>query len=95
MKTPKKPKNHRRAADKTTLTISLPKELREQIEKQAKADNRTTSNFIVTELAKKLGISLALALSFIHLSRTDCGTAKNAWTASSFAATLKLAWAKL
>ncbi len=41
-----------RRPDKTTLTISLPVDLKEAIEKAAAADHRTTSNFVVLELMK-------------------------------------------
>lgn len=44
----------RRDPDQATLTISLPKVLKEEIEKAAKGDNRSTSNFVVNELAKLL-----------------------------------------
>lgn len=44
----------RRDPDQTTLTISLPKGLKEAVEKAAKADNRSTSNFAATSLAKLL-----------------------------------------
>lgn len=42
----------KRAPGKTTLTISLPTELKKAIEDAAASDQRTTSNFIVVELAK-------------------------------------------
>jgi hypothetical protein len=42
----------RRAADKTTLTISLPKSLKEAIEGAAESDARSVSNYLVIELEK-------------------------------------------
>lgn len=42
----------RRAKDKTTLTISLPKELKEAIELAAEEESRSMSNYLVLELTK-------------------------------------------
>jgi predicted DNA-binding protein len=44
----------RRAPGQTTLTISLPQELKERIEKAAEADERSTSNYLVKELSDLL-----------------------------------------
>ncbi len=44
----------KRDKDNATLTISLPKALKEEIEKAARSDNRSTSNFVTTELSKLL-----------------------------------------
>lgn len=44
----------RRAKDKTTLTISLPKELKKTLEEAAENDDRTLSNYLVHELTKML-----------------------------------------
>ena len=60
----------KRSPKNATLTISLPKELKEKIEQMAKDDRRTVSNYVVVELAKKLGITLCLALSAFHLTRS-------------------------
>lgn len=38
----------------TTLTISLPKEMKDEIEKAAKEDRRSISNYLVMEIAKML-----------------------------------------
>lgn len=43
-------KKDRRATDQTTLTISLPKELKSLIERAAKEETRSTSNYLVKEL---------------------------------------------
>ena len=43
-------RNHGRGADQTSLTISIPKDLREQIEREATAENRSLSNWMVTRL---------------------------------------------
>lgn len=42
----------KRAADKTLLSVNIPKELKAELESLAVADNRTLSNFVVTELIK-------------------------------------------
>jgi hypothetical protein len=47
-------KSHARAPGKTSLTISLTDEFRDEIDAAAREENRTRSNFIVTLLAKKL-----------------------------------------
>lgn len=39
------------------MTISLPKELKEEIEKAAKADKRSISNYLVNELARVIAKS--------------------------------------
>jgi len=62
-----------RDKDNATLTISLPKALKEEIEKAARSDNRSTSNFVTTELAKllkALGKLSILAFAAFHLART-------------------------
>lgn len=43
-----------RSKEQSTLTISLPKELKDRIEAAALSDNRSTSNYLVTELRKLL-----------------------------------------
>jgi predicted transcriptional regulator len=45
----------KRAEGQTTLTISLPKELKDRIEQAASDDARSTSNFLVKELLKLVG----------------------------------------
>jgi hypothetical protein len=45
-------KKTKRAPGQTTLTISLPEELKKSIEDAAASDQRSTSNFIVVELTK-------------------------------------------
>jgi len=45
-------KKTKRAPGQTTLTISLPEELKKAIENAASLDHRSTSNYIVVELAK-------------------------------------------
>lgn len=53
--TAKKRKNPpRRAENKVTLTISLPKDLKAHIETLAEADKRSISNFLVIELERML-----------------------------------------
>lgn len=77
----------RRAADKTTLTIALPKELKSRIEAAAQQDQRSTSNSLVKELASLLGVKLSLlAFAAFHLvnSPTD-------WHAEALAASFSKA----
>ncbi len=45
-----------RDPEKTTLTISLPKEMKAEIERMAALESRTVSNYLVVEMAKRLGI---------------------------------------
>lgn len=45
-------KKTKRADGQTTLTISLPSELKAAIERAAGNEQRSTSNFLVVELAK-------------------------------------------
>lgn len=40
--------------DKTRILINIPKKLKEKVEKAAKKDNRSTSNFIVNLIEKEL-----------------------------------------
>jgi len=47
-----KKRTHERAEDKRTITISIEKEDVEEIDILAKQENRTRSNWIVTELKK-------------------------------------------
>ena len=92
----KKRHTPKRGADQATLTISLPKEMKERIEKAARSDNRTTSNFVVTELMKLLGKSGVLILAGLlayHFARF--GAAPKAWTGAKLAGTAKAAWAQL
>lgn len=74
---PSKKHTQKRSLKNATLTISLPKELKDEIEKMARNDRRTVSNYVVVELAKKLGITLCLVFSAFHLFRlpTDWGRA--------------------
>lgn len=67
---PSKKHTQKRSLKNATLTISLPKELKDEIEKMARNDRRTVSNYVVVELAKKLGITLSIILAFIHLTRS-------------------------
>lgn len=53
-------KKTQRAPGQTTLTISLPEELKKAIEDAAASDQRSTSNFIVVELAKLVAQQKAL-----------------------------------
>ena len=43
-------RKHERSADKTTMTVSLPKSLLDRIDRLRKTENRTRSNWVVTEL---------------------------------------------
>jgi uncharacterized protein (DUF1778 family) len=47
-------KKTQRAPGQTTLTISLPEEMKERIEAAAEADGRSISNFMVRELTRLL-----------------------------------------
>lgn len=38
--------------DNTRVLVTMPKELREKLEKEAEKENRSLSNYIVTVLAK-------------------------------------------
>jgi predicted DNA-binding protein len=52
----KKPnKKDRRAEGQTTLTISLPEDLKKRIEHAAQRETRSTSNYLVKELMRLLG----------------------------------------
>lgn len=55
MKPPKQPKQTKRGEGQTTLTISLPEELKKKIESAAEGDQRSVSNYLVVELSKMLG----------------------------------------
>lgn len=48
----------RRAPNKTSLTISLPKELKKAIENAAANDDRTVSNYLVRELSRIYGVTM-------------------------------------
>ncbi|MGF1484919.1 MAG: ribbon-helix-helix domain-containing protein [Opitutales bacterium] len=48
----KKKKSHARAPGQTQISISIPQELVDQVEKLAKAENRNRSNFISYQLEK-------------------------------------------
>ena len=76
-----------RSPDKTTLTISLPKEMKQEIERLAASESRTVSNYLVVELAKKLGITLSIALAALHFTRSPSD-----WSRQSIAVTGKAAW---
>lgn len=56
-------KKTQRAPGQTTLTISLPEELKKAIEDAAASDQRSTSNFIVVELAKLVAQNAAVTQS--------------------------------
>ena len=47
-----KKRNKDRGNENTTMTISLPKKLKDAITKAAESENRKVSNFLVTELVK-------------------------------------------
>ena len=49
----------RRAAGQTTLTISIPEELKADIEAAASEEQRSTSNYLVVELAKLIAAKKA------------------------------------
>jgi len=49
-------RNHDRAKDKTTMTISLEASLLEKIDALAKKDGRPRSNWVVHELRKRVAI---------------------------------------
>ena len=86
----KKRHTPKRGADQATLTISLPKEMKERIEKAARSDNRTTSNFVVTELMKLLGKSGVLIIAGLlafHAIRSP-----RKWTVAALGQSAKLAW---
>ena len=87
----KKRHTPKRGADQATLTISLPKEM-----KAARSDNRTTSNFVVTELMKLLGKSGVLIIAGLlayHFARF--GASPKAWSAAKLAGTAKAAWVNI
>ena len=50
----KKKHTPKRSPDQATLTISLPKDLKDRIMDAAESDNRTAGNYVVTELMKLL-----------------------------------------
>lgn len=50
MKAPTTQKKRERAEDSTTVTISLKKDLLALIEKAAKSENRSRSNYIITHM---------------------------------------------
>ena len=81
----KKKHTPKRSGDQSTLTISLPKDLKARIESAAKKDNRSTSNFLVTELMKLLSL-LAVAFALFHLTRSP-----KAWNAAALADTARAA----
>ena len=53
-------KKTKRADGQTTLTISLPSELKTALEEAAISEQRSTSNFLVVELAKLVAQQKAL-----------------------------------
>lgn len=63
----KKKHTPKRSSGQSTLTISLPADLRKKILAAAKNDNRSTSNSLVTELSKLLPILAFLILSALAL----------------------------
>lgn len=50
--TAKKTRNKGRAPGQTSMTVSLPQELKDRIEHAALADNRKMSNWLVTKLTE-------------------------------------------
>jgi len=50
-------KKRDRAEDSTTVTISLKKELLAQIEEAAKSENRSRSNYIITNMMKAVAVT--------------------------------------
>lgn len=52
MSTRKQPKQTKRGEGQTTLTISLPEELKKKIESAAEGEQRSVSNYLVVELSK-------------------------------------------
>ena len=53
MKKPTKPQKKRyRAEDSTTVTVSIKKELLAQIDQAAKGENRSRSNYIITNMMR-------------------------------------------
>lgn len=52
-----------RSPDQTHVTISMPKKLLAEIDEEAKANNRTRSNWIVTELTAALKVKRQLRVS--------------------------------
>lgn len=79
----------KRSADQSTLTISLPSDLKRRIEAAAKGDNRTTSNFVVTELMKLLKVIVVAFLAF-HVTRSP-----KRWTVAELKQSAAVALAKL
>lgn len=75
----------KRSADQSTLTISLPKDLKARIENAARKDNRSTSNFLATELKKLLGILILAFLAF-HVTRSP-----KRWSAAALKQTAAVA----
>lgn len=54
-----KKRSHERAEDKRTITISIEKEVVDQIDILSESENRTRSNWIVTELKKLVAQKMA------------------------------------
>ena len=48
----KRAKSHARAGDQTSMTVSLPKQLKGEICELAKLDGRSRSNWLVRQLGK-------------------------------------------
>lgn len=46
----KKKRSHARAPGQTTITVSLPKDIYDQVCERARCENRSRSNWIVTRL---------------------------------------------
>lgn len=49
-------RNHERAKDKTTMTVSIERQLLHRIDALAKKDRRNRSNWVVSELEKRVAI---------------------------------------
>ncbi len=82
---PSKARNKDRSDANTTMTISLPKELKDAIAAKAAEENRPISNYMVTELTKILksgGFLLITGAGAAHLARSPSD-----WSPESMVAT--------
>ena len=71
MKTRTPSKSGVRAEDKTTLTISLTKELKAMIEAAAEADERSVSNYLSRELQRHIEELQAARKNFQVLEKAE------------------------
>lgn len=86
----KKKHTPKRSPDQATLTISLPKEMKRRIKNAADSDNRTTSNYVLNEMAKilaKSGFIIIVGLLAFHAIRSP-----RKWTPAALVATAKTAF---